>query len=118
LITKSASDGSINYGYSYDFATTSGGFSSSNLIGRLVEGSNGVNASSQYSYDAMGRVITEANCIPSNCSQTGNAFQAQYDLAGNIKSLTYPDGRALAQAGTAPATSLRSLMEASRDLRM
>jgi RHS repeat-associated protein len=98
MITKSASDGSFNYGYTYDVATISGGFSSSNPIGRLVEASNGVNASSQYSYDPMGRVVTEANCIPSNCTETGNSFQAQYYLAGNLESLTYPDGRVISQA--------------------
>ena len=40
----------------------------------------------------------KANCVPSNCSQTGNAFYAQYDLAENPIQFTYPDGRVLQEA--------------------
>ena len=97
LTSKAASNGSFSYGYTYDVATN-GGFASSNPIGHLVEESNGVNASSQFSYDPMGRVSYQANCIPSNCTQTGNAVYAAYDLAGDLTSLTYPDGRTVYQS--------------------
>lgn len=80
--------------YIYDIASN-GGFNSTYPIGRLVEASNNVNASEQYSYDVMGHVAYQANCIPSNCSQTGNAFYALYDYAGNLSQLTYPDGRVI-----------------------
>lgn len=93
ITAKSSSDNSFQYSYTYDVATTAGGFSSANPVGRLVVASNNVNASEQYSYDSMGRVAYQTSCIPSNCSQTGNAVYAQYDLAGDLSSLTYPDGR-------------------------
>jgi YD repeat-containing protein len=88
MITKSASDGSFNYGYTYDVATISGGFSSSNPIGRLVEASNGVNASSQYSYDPMGRVVTEANCISQQLYRDGEFFPGAI-LSGRESRIAY-----------------------------
>ncbi len=47
--------------------------------------------------ESMGRLIYQTNCVPSNCTQTGNAGYAGYDLAGNLTSLTYPDGRVVSQ---------------------
>lgn len=93
----SKTGGSINYAYVYDIAAPGGGFTSQNPIGRLVEESNNVNAGELLSYDPMGRVAYEANCVPSNCSQTGNAVYAAYDYAGDLASLTYPDGRVVTQ---------------------
>jgi RHS repeat-associated protein len=100
LISKSSSDGSLSNSYDYDGASVGvgGAFTSMNPIGRLVEEANNVNASSQFSYDAMGRIVYQANCIPSNCTQTGNAVYAAYDLAGEMTSLTYPDGRVVTQS--------------------
>lgn len=68
-----------------------------NSIGRLTHASNEVNAAENFSYDPMGRVAEEAYCTPSNCSYT-NTVQASYDLAGNLTSLTYPDGRVVTQS--------------------
>ena len=93
----SETGGSIDNSYTYDLATTPGGFSSQNPIGRLVEASNGVNASEQFSYDSMGRIVYQANCIPTDCTQTGNAVLAQYDSIGDLTSFTYPDGRVITQ---------------------
>ncbi|HUZ96501.1 MAG TPA: RHS repeat-associated core domain-containing protein [Edaphobacter sp.] len=86
---------SWTWSYTYDLASVGNGgaFQAAYPIGRLVEASNNVNASEQYSYNSRGLVAYQANCIPSNCTQTGNAFYAQYDLANNLTSLTYPDGR-------------------------
>ena len=89
---------SWTWSYTYDVATVPGGFTSANPIGRLVESSNGVNVSEQYSYDAMGRIVYKSNCLPSNCTQTGNAFYASYNLAGDLTQLTYPDGRVVKQS--------------------
>ena len=96
MTQKSSSD--FTYSYIYDSASPGGGFTSTNPIGRLVEAWNNVNAGSYYSYDAMGRVISQGNCIPTNCSATANPIQATYDLAGDLTSITYPDGRVIAES--------------------
>ncbi len=95
LSTKTASG--ITYGYLYDVSSV-GAFTAANPRGRMIEASNNVNASEQFSYDTMGRVRTQTNCIPSNCSVTANAFGAQYDYLGDTTSVTYPDGRVVNQA--------------------
>jgi RHS repeat-associated protein len=90
MTTKVASDGSFTYQYMYDIS------SQTNSIGRLSYESNDVNASGAYNYDAMGRVTSRSYCVPSNCSLSIQA-QATYDLAGNMTSQTYPDGRTITQ---------------------
>lgn len=89
----------FHYGYAYDTSNL-GTFTASNPIGRLVEASNLVNTSEQYSYDAMGRIAFQGNTLPSTCCIPGtqNSVQVQYDLAGNVTSLTYPDGRVVTQS--------------------
>lgn len=79
----------FNYTYGYDSGT--------NGIGRLVFSSNNVNADSVYLYDAMGRVVSQANWTPSSPNNSSIISSATYDLAGNVKSLTYPDGRTVNQ---------------------
>ncbi len=86
--------GAMTNSYTYDLSTN-GGYQSQYPVGRLVEASNNVNASEQFSYDPMGRITYQANCIPASCSQTGNAVHATYDYVGNVISLTYPDGRVI-----------------------
>jgi YD repeat-containing protein len=90
LIGKVASDGSINYSYAYD------GAGQGASVGRLTHSSNDVNAAHFLIYDVMGRVNQETYCIPSDCSYA-TSFHATYDLAGNVTSLTYPDGRVVNQ---------------------
>jgi RHS repeat-associated protein len=81
VTNKSASDGSINYSYAYDGTDRPG---VANPIGRLTQSSNNnASAASHYDYDAMGRVIDNYVCSPSNCSYTLGAAAA-YDLAGNM----------------------------------
>ena len=57
MISKTASDGSMHYAYVYDVTATGYGFTSSYPVGRLVEESNQVNASSQYAYNTSQRYL-------------------------------------------------------------
>lgn len=88
LTSKTASDGSFNYSYLYDES------GHSNSIGRLTTSSNNINGGETYSYDAMGRVSQESYCVPTDCSLAKNVLTT-YDLAGNLATLTYPDGRTI-----------------------
>jgi YD repeat-containing protein len=85
----------INYLYSYD---NSGGTTGTNALGRLTSASNNVNADEVYSYDSMGRVVQENYWTPLSPNNTSLVAKAVYDLAGNLTSLTYPDGRAISQS--------------------
>ena len=76
------------------------GIPTHNAIGRLVKEGNGVNANEAYSYDPMGRVNWEASYVPSVQNDTSIITQATYDLAGNMNSMTYPDGRVVSQTYT------------------
>ena len=70
-----------------------------NGIGRLTSHSkNGVSGEA-YAYDAMGRTVATSWCkyLPGNGCQNQAGMQVQYDLAGNLTQLTYPDGRVLSQ---------------------
>ena len=90
MINKGGSDGSFIYTYTYD----QGGHGSS--IGRLTNQSNNAGAAVDIFYDSMGRVSQQNYCVPTNCSY-GIQASAAYDLAGNLTSLTYPDGRTVTQ---------------------
>jgi RHS repeat-associated protein len=80
MTAKSASDGSLNYSYTYDGTDRSG---VQNPIGRLTHSYNNVNAGSNYDYDAMGRPLDDYVCVPGNCGY-GLGTAAGYDLAGNL----------------------------------
>jgi RHS repeat-associated protein len=94
MTAKSSSGASgvpgFNYSYLYDDTTHTNG------IGRLTHSSNDVNGAEDYFYDPVGRLDKETYCIPDDCSY-GTQVGATYDLAGNIMSLTYPDGRTVSQ---------------------
>ena len=80
----------INYAYAYDTGT--------NGIGRLTYASNNVNANTQYaSYDPMGRLTRQTYWTPSSPNNTSIVVTATYDLAGDVSSITYPDGRVVKQ---------------------
>lgn len=66
---------------------------SPNGVGYMSHESNDVNAAATYGYDAMGRLVSESSCRPSNCGTGYVNATAKYDLAGNRLSITYPDGR-------------------------
>ncbi len=90
LTQKSYSDGSAPVGFFYDSFT---GVTSDNSIGRLVQQTNNVNAAEFFSYDSLGRIKSQNNWTPSSPSITANPITANYDAAGSLISLTYPDGR-------------------------
>jgi RHS repeat-associated protein len=91
------SDGSPQRLFAYDQSSYAN-FTFQNPIGRLTFQTVGVGNSTQlFSYDSMGRVINEFECVPSNCGTGASTFSAGYDLAGNMNSLTYPDGRVVKQ---------------------
>jgi RHS repeat-associated protein len=91
-VTSTAySDGTV-VGYVYD-QTGVWGPNETNTVGRLVLENTG-KAARLFSYDSMGRPTTTWDCTPKNMiDQTGcYTVQAQYDLAGDTTSITYPSG--------------------------
>ena len=89
----------MNEGFAYDLSAL-GAFAVSNPIGRLVQHAKPYEGNSlQFSYDAMGRVVTQGNTLPNGCCvPTANEIHAVYDLGGNMTDLTYPDGRHIQQS--------------------
>lgn len=92
-------------------------FTTSNVKGRLsvicVNIPGACQSMTVYSYDSMGRTIETLTSTPSNPT-TGAVYEvsAAYDLAGNMTSLTYPDGRVVTQ-GWNGANQLQSVTYAS-----
>ncbi|WP_044176066.1 RHS repeat-associated core domain-containing protein [Granulicella mallensis] len=71
-----------------------------NTIGRLTFASSTTSGSlDAFSYDSMGRLVNQWSSAPSFNIDNGTiaAISAGYDLAGNMTSLTYPDGRTVSQ---------------------
>ena len=87
------------FGWTYDQTGT--GFSYG--IGRLTSTSFPT-GSSQYAYDALGRVTTDTQRVNAatgaNASQISKAVGYTYDGAGHVTSITYPSGRVLTIAYT------------------
>jgi len=50
-----------------------------------------------FSYDPMGRLIRSRSAFPSESGWNAHEIDLTYDLAGNLASLTYPDGRVVTQ---------------------
>lgn len=83
----SQTSSSLQNAYTYD---AGGG---SNGIGLLASQAS-QHSQSTFSYDVMERTLSESSCRNSGC--TSSVFyktQAGYDLAGNVTSVIYPDGR-------------------------
>lgn len=100
LTFKHYSDGTATAAFGYDGKSETGAtlpVSVANAIGRLSVSSNQVNVATIYSYDPVGRVSQQNYCIPSSTCSYGIEASATYDLAGNMTSQTYPDGRTLSQ---------------------
>jgi RHS repeat-associated protein len=111
LTQKSFSDGTSPIVYEYD--TSSIGFSPSpadasrnlkatlsNPIGRLSAACQTPGSTCDaFSYDSMGRVVQQWTSLPGYNINGEPVYsrQAAYDLAGNVTSLTYPDGRVVTQ---------------------
>jgi RHS repeat-associated protein len=85
------SDGTPGVTNHYD--TSCCGVTSLNPVGRLTSANSG-NTELVFSYDPMGRILTQWDCPPSGIAR-GSCYliSALYDLAGQMTSLTYPDGR-------------------------
>ena len=107
LMQKSYSDGTSTVIYGYDGSSlgfdpptgTQTTVALTNTIGRMSFASGTTNGSLYaFSYDAMGRLKNQWVSTPS-FSTTGAVYpiSAAYDLAGDVTSLTYPDGRTVNQ---------------------
>src|SRR6185437_6365788 len=90
LFSKTASDGSFAYTYTYDET------GHSYPLGRVTTASTNVNTTVTFNYDPMGRINQESYCVPTDCSYS-KQISATYDPAGNLVTLTYPDGRTITQ---------------------
>lgn len=100
VIEKDYSDGTRSEWYGYDGKDEGGNSLGSpfntNAVGRLSHTSDNIHIASNLGYDAMGRLTLKNDCLESDCSYSDNQ-SATYDLAGNLTSLTYPDGRVVNQ---------------------
>jgi RHS repeat-associated protein len=92
---KSASNNSFTYNYYYDW-TAQNWTGMANSIGRLSYSTNNVNAATVNTYDPLGRTKKTWYWTP-QISGWGTTVTPVYDLAGDVTSLTYPDGQTLAQ---------------------
>jgi RHS repeat-associated protein len=81
--------GGPTYTYTYDAQDSSG---DSYGKERLTSVSNGTNVQTMWQHDPLGRTISSAYCLPSDCT-FGYKVLASFDYQGNQTSLTYPDGR-------------------------
>jgi len=101
MTSKTYSDGSPGVTYNYD-QTSSWAGALSNTIGRLSEAITGLTAGMWadrlYSYDPMGRVSAIPEAFPSEAGNAGHTTSFTYDAAGEVSSITYPDGRVIAES--------------------
>ena len=96
---KSYSDGTQLVGYGYDGYSETGLVLSQpheNTLGRLSIISNTVNVATTFSYDSIGRLLHQENCVPSTCDYHIKTT-ASYDQAGHLIDLWYPDLRHVSQ---------------------
>jgi RHS repeat-associated protein len=91
LTQKTYGDGTPTTGYQYDQNSVWGN-SLINTIGRVSEQSTGT-AQRIFSYDPLGRLANQWECLPSNCGHSTYNTSMLYDLAGDLTQLTYPSGR-------------------------
>jgi len=87
----------ISNSYFYDVSSLPDGTATANAVGRLAAEYVSSNATNVYSYHPMGWVVTKSGWTPAHPTSAGNAVQLNHDLAGNVTSITYPDGRTLSQ---------------------
>jgi YD repeat-containing protein len=81
--TRTYNDGTPNVTFSYDATTVA------NSKGRLTAVSSSVSSYTYSEYDALGRVKSGTQSTDGQ----SYAMSYSYDLAGNLKSQTYPSGR-------------------------
>ena len=101
LKQKVFSDGTRQQLFAYDGKDESGSPLpapyNQNALGRLSHTSDSISVASHYGYDSMGRLTQKADCLPVRCDYS-TVQTAGYDLAGNLTSFTYPDGRTMGQS--------------------
>ena len=73
------------------------GITTSNAIGRLSIAWNEANAGEAFGYDTEGRINRETYRSPSANNWT-NVVSANYDYAGNARTIVYPDSRTVSQS--------------------
>ena len=96
-LTSESQAGGVSYSYVYDGTD---GYTHTNPLGNMtLSKNNNASAGSSLSYDSMGRLANQNDCVPGNCNYSASGINvgADYDLAGNMTSLTYPDGRVVGQ---------------------
>lgn len=81
--------------YIYYDQSSNWGVGLSNPVGQVttIYRGNPFVSGTIYSHDAMGRIVGQWDCRPSNCGASAFSTQYAYDLAGNLTSMTYPSGR-------------------------
>ena len=92
---KTYSDGTPTVTYQYD--TGCCGVTPANSAGRMTAAFTTNNTELIFSYDPLGHLKTQWDCPPSGITR-GSCYtmSANYDDAGHIISLTYPDGHTVA----------------------
>ncbi|MFY9620738.1 MAG: RHS repeat-associated core domain-containing protein, partial [Pyrinomonadaceae bacterium] len=85
ITTRDYSDSTPDVSYVYDSTSISNG------IGRLASVSSTVSTSSRGGYDSLGQPLSTTQTIGAQ----NYTFNYTYDLAGNLKTITYPSGRAV-----------------------
>ena len=93
-VLTAAIGGGPTYTYTYDGQDSSGDPFGKGL---LTSSSNGSNVQTRWHHDPLGRTVSSAYCLPSDCS-FGYQVQSSFDFQGNQTSLTYPDGRQITWA--------------------
>ncbi len=103
---KTYSDSTPSVTYQYDVSCC--GVTSLNLAGRVTAALSG-NTELVFSYDPMGHIKTQWDCPPSGITR-GSCYviSALYDAAGNMTSLTYPDGRTVTAGYSSAGRFLRT----------
>ena len=86
VTSRSYNDGTPAVSYSYDSAAVSNG------KGRLASITSLASDYNYSSYDAMGRALAGSQLIRGSINRT-YSLGYTYDLAGHMKSMTYPSGR-------------------------
>lgn len=83
VLKKTYSNGDPAVTFTYDQGVNGIGHLTSEAVGAL---------SNSYSFDALGRVVSQTDCLPSGC-RTITVPAGGYNLASELNSLLYPDTR-------------------------
>ncbi len=95
VTAKNYSDSTPDFTYSYDQTSDPVSDPISNGKGRLTHVTDGSYQYRTYSYDSMGRLTTQWECLPSNCATGSYRTDGAYDLVGSLTALKYPSSREL-----------------------